>query len=83
MCVIIPSVTADTQKKDAPPIHDYKNSHNNIILQLFKAFFRERQTPISLIYQIPKTMSYSSVEKSISGASVTLPARSNQVPDVK
>jgi hypothetical protein len=39
MCVIIPSVTADTQKKNAPPIHDYKNSHNNIILQLFKAFF--------------------------------------------
>ena len=39
MCVIIPSVTAGTQKKDAPPIHDYKNSHNNIILQLFKAFF--------------------------------------------
>ena len=51
MCVIIPSVTADTQKKDAPPIHDYKNSHNNIILQLFKAFFRERQTPMSLTYQ--------------------------------
>lgn len=51
MCVIIPSVTAGTQKKDAPPIHDYKNSHNNIILQLFKAFFRERQTPMSLTYQ--------------------------------
>ena len=81
MCVIIPSVTADTQKKDAPPIHDYKNSHNNIILQLFKAFFREQQTPMSLTCQ--KTMSYSSVEKSISGASVTLPARSNHVPDVK
>ena len=51
MCVIIPSVTADTQKKDAPPIHDYKNSHNNIILQLFKAFFREQQTPMSLTCQ--------------------------------
>ena len=51
MCVIIPSVTADTQKKDAPPIHDYKNSHNNIILQLFKAFFRERQTQMSLTCQ--------------------------------
>ena len=51
MCVIIPSVTADTQKKDAPPIHDYKNSHNNIILQLFKAFFRERQMPVSLTCQ--------------------------------
>ena len=51
MCVIIPSVTADTQKKDAPPIHDYKNSHNNIILQLFKAFFRERQKPMSLTCQ--------------------------------
>ena len=51
MCVIILSVTAGTQKKDAPPIHDYKNSHNNIILQLFKAFFRERQTPMSLTCQ--------------------------------
>ena len=40
-----------TQKKDAPPIHDYKNSHNNIILQLFKAFFRERQTQMSLTCQ--------------------------------
>ena len=51
MCFIILSVTAETQKKDAPPIHDYKNSHNNIILQLFKAFFRERQTQMSLTCQ--------------------------------
>ena len=81
MCVIIPSVTADTKKKDAPPILDYKNSHKNIILQLFKVFFRERQK--ADVPYMPKTMSYSSVEKSISGASVTLPARSNHVPDVK
>ncbi len=30
-----------------------------------------------------KCLSYSSVEKSISGASVTLPARSNVVPELK
>ena len=30
-----------------------------------------------------KCLSYSSVEKSISGASVTLPARSNVVPEFK
>ena len=52
---------------------------NNIILQLFEAFFRERQK--ADVPYMPKTMSYSSVEKSISGASVVLPARSKKVPD--
>ena len=81
MCVIIPSVTADTQKKDAPPIHDYKNSHNNIISQLFNTFFWDNE--LLIVPNMQKPHIYSSVEKSISGASATLPARSNQVPDVK